>query len=136
METNNPVKPIAVTAQAVSDSADSVVSSADAIVQAVRFIKWLVIVLIVISLGGFIRSFQVQDSAEKAVDASKEAVSASNTAEGISEESRDAALSSLEELRAAIQQSQSNPAVANALQAIFRIEAALCGGPCPEVENP
>lgn len=102
---------------------------------ALRMIKWLVIVLIVISSGNFIRTFYLQDAAEKTYDAAVRV-------ELTSIEGRDASVDTLRELRQIIADFQESNAdgsveernriISEALESIFRMENFLCGGPCPE----
>lgn len=109
----------------------------------IRVLKWLVSVLIVISMGNFMRTFVVQDATDRATEAAREATEAANSVKGTSAEGRDASLETLAELRAILQQIEErnqndpgpgNQAIIEALQAIARIEGFICGGPCPEPE--
>lgn len=102
----------------------------------VKFLVWLVCVLIVISTASFIRSFSVQDSAD---DATK----AANRVETSSIEGRDAALETLQGFRRVITEYEESRAnqpqidtqfVVETFQAIARMEAFLCQGPCPPPE--
>lgn len=103
-----------------------------------KFLLWLVGVLILLSIGNFLRSYVVQDAADKSTDAA-------TRVEITSVEGRDAAVGTLNELRAIVARSEANsqsqPALSNqqvidALIAIARIEGFLCGGPCPTTPPP
>jgi hypothetical protein len=120
---------------------DTVSEREGSISGAVKMIRWLTIVLVVISAGNFVRSFFTEAASEKAVDAAHTAEEASNRAETTSVEGRDASLETLAELRAILarinennedEPDLTNQAIIEALQTIARIEAAVCDGPCPE----
>jgi len=101
-----------------------------------NFIGWMCVLLAVLMAGNFIRSFYVEDAADKATS-SAESVS------NVAVEGRDASIDVqatlhdiLDELETASETSQpdlNNQAIIDSLQAIARIEGYLCSGPCPEV---
>lgn len=113
-----------------------------------RFLTWLVVILIVISIGNFFRTYVNQDATDKAQEAAEtagtaasNAQDAANTAAETAGEGRDVSLDTLAELRAIIAQvnasSEGQPEINNqividAFAAIARMEAFLCNGPCPE----
>lgn len=120
---------------------DVVTEREGSVVGSIRLLKWLICVLIVISAGNFIRTFVNQNATDKSTMAARNAEEAAHRAQEISIESREAALDTLQELRAVVARAQANsadqPELANqaileALQSIARIEGYLCGGPCPE----
>lgn len=101
---------------------------------AVRMLKWLVVILIVVSAGNLARSFVNQQSTDKATQAAERV-------EATSIEGRDASVETLKELRQILANLEaadegepdlSNQAILDALQAIARIEGFVCGGPCPQ----
>lgn len=105
----------------------------------IRLLKWLICVLIVMSIGNFARTFVNQEATDKSTDAAKQAEAAAERAELISVESRQAALDTLQELRAVVARAEannddslSNQVIVEALQSIARIEGFLCGGTCPD----
>jgi hypothetical protein len=109
----------------------------------IKVLIWLVSILIVLSAGNFIRSYYVQDSVDKATHAGELAIIASENAKDTSVEGRDASLETLAELRAILARIEDqntaepdlqNQAILDALQAIARIEAFICEGPCPVPE--
>lgn len=99
-----------------------------------RMLKWLVVVLIVISAGNFIRSFYNQDATDKAT-------AAAESVETTASEGRNAAVNvekTLTEILAQLEDSSGEPGsnsqdVQEALLAIARIEGFLCGGKCEPV---
>lgn len=127
-----------------TDVREDIVTEREASVTgSIRFIKWLLLVLIVISVGNFTRTFVNQDTTDRAIVASHNAEMASKNAEIVSIESRQAALETLSELRGIIARAEERDeeqpdiqaqAIIEALQAIARIEGFICGGPCPERE--
>lgn len=107
----------------------------------IRFLKFLVCVLVVLAAGLLLRSWPEKEQADTIENAAHLAEAASLRAEKTSIESRDAAIVTRDELRAVIAQLEAareaepdlqNQAIIDALQAIARIEARMCGGPCPE----
>ena len=105
---------------------------------------WLIVVLIIISIGSFVRSFIVQESADDAENAAQTAIVVTNRANDISLEGRDASLKTLDELHAILDSIKDtntnepdlqNQAIIDALEAIARIEGQLCGGRCPALEE-
>ena len=111
------------------------------VASSVRVLIWLVVVLIVISIGNFSRTFVNQTSTDRATEASNAATAAAVEIRQTSEQGRDASLETLAELRAILatleasnsdQPDLNNQAILDALQAIARIEAFVCGGTCPE----
>lgn len=107
----------------------------------IRFLKFLVSILVVLAAGLLLRSWPEQSQADKIEDAAHLAEAASLRAENTSIESRDAAVVTRDELRAVIAELEAareaepdlqNQAIIDALAAIARIEGRICGGPCPE----
>lgn len=99
----------------------------------IRIITWLVVVLIVISGGNFIGSIITKNATDDIIQSADEI-------KVTTKEGRDASVDTLNELRAILARIRAsgdepdvqNQAIIDALQAIARIEAFVCAGPCPE----
>lgn len=119
---------------------DIIVERESYIKGSVKLLLWLVAVLIIISIGNMARSFIVQNSADESTRAAERVEKTQVEFRSTSIEARDAARESLAELRriiARFEQNNDEPdlqnqAIIEALQAVARIEAAICGGICPE----
>jgi len=132
-------------AETLADEREGRAEQRESTVEAsVRIIKWLVVVLIVLSIGNFLRTFVVQDSTDESTKASEEATEAAESLQVTGEEARDASLETLHELQAITKKLEEqnagepdlqNQAIIDALAAVARIEGHLCGGPCPEPQS-
>lgn len=100
-----------------------------------KILPWLVVILLVLTVGSIIRSYIIQDAVT-------EVQTAADDVGTTAEEARDAAIEARDELRTAITAIEAtrepgepdlqNQAIIDALAAVGRIEIYLCGGPCPE----
>ena len=95
---------------------------------------WMSVVLAVLLVGNLVRSWALQDNMEQVEAAANETTEIA----GEAKVSADAALTELRDAISAIEESNAgepdlqNQAIIDALEAIARIEAHLCGGACPE----
>lgn len=100
----------------------------------VRLILWATVLLLIASSVNVLRSYQIERNVETLDDHTRELGSETEAAKNAAVEARDV-------LQAAIDQGRENAAapgaVKEALLAISRIEAHLCGGPCdaPNIPN-
>ena len=109
-------------------------NAADRLKSGLTWLVWMCVVLAVLLVGNIARSWVLQDEMEQVQTAANQTTDVA----GQAKVSADAALA---ELRAAIDAIESsnagepdlqNQAIIDALQAIARIEAHICGGTCPE----
>lgn len=99
----------------------------------IRTVMWVTAVLFVLTLLSLIRSFQLQDSVQEIDDHTDELTNISEQSREAAIEARDrlnGVLDNLEQQILATGDGASIAAIAEALSAIHRIEANLCGGPC------
>lgn len=125
----------------VAEKEQNVQTRAGRVTGSTRLLVWLVVVLIVLSAGNLIRSFVNQNATDRSTQASEETTAAAQRIENTTIEARDAAVDTLNDLRAALarysadaEEGLTNEFIVNALTAITRIEVHLCGGPCPPPE--
>lgn len=105
---------------------DIVTERESTVIGSIRLLKWLVVVLVVISAGNFVRTFYNQDASEKAIIAAERV-------EKIAAQARDILVRFEEAANA--NDGPENEAVIEAVLAIIRLERFICDGPCPEVEE-
>lgn len=113
----------------------------EVVTSGIRFVKWACVIIAILTLGSLLRSQVFQGQIDQISDAVESLEESSSQTKESADHASDASEAALQELRDAItavqksredQPSLTNQAILDALQAIARLEAHICGGPCPE----